>query len=148
MATHTHSPPWGVRLVTLALAALAGAGAVYWGLRLSAGTPQAAPAAPAAEPLRPDAQAMARLLGAGAAAAPRAAAAPASGMQLLGVLASTDGSSGAALIAVGGKPAKPFRVGAQVEPGLVLQSLDRREAHLGATVDGPTAQTLMVPLKP
>jgi general secretion pathway protein C len=49
---------------------------------------------------------------------------------------------------VGGKAAKPFRVGAQVEPGLVLQSLDRREAHLGATVDGPTAQTLMVPLKP
>lgn len=147
MVTQTHSP-WSARLATLVLAALAGAGAVYWALKLSAGAPQAAPAAPAAEPLRADASAMARLLGAGVALAPRPQAqAQSSGMQLLGVLASTDGGSGAALIAAGGQPAKPFRVGAVVGDGLVLQSLDRRQARLGASVDGPTTQTLLVPLK-
>ncbi|MBS0290933.1 MAG: general secretion pathway protein C [Proteobacteria bacterium] len=135
---------WAPRLATLALWALAGAGAVYWGLRLSAPPAGPAPAAAPPEPVVADTQALARLLGA---QAQNAAAAPslASRFVLLGLLAGTASGDGAALIAVDGKPPKPYRVGASVEPGLVLQSLTRREARLGAAVDGATTLTLQMP---
>ncbi len=74
-------------------------------------------AAQAPEPVAPDAQALARLLGAGP-VAPAAAPAAASRFALEGVLAGTASGHGAALIAVDGKPPKPYRVGAEVEPGL------------------------------
>lgn len=149
MMTNSYSK-WGVRLGTLALWALAGASVVYWGLRLSARpvgltVPVVAPAAAA-----PDAQAMARLLGvpaAGAAAARAPAASLTSRFALIGVLAGRSSGGGAALIAVDGQPAKPFRVGAVVDEGLVLQSLDPRQARLGASVDGPATLTLDMPAK-
>ena len=138
---------WSVRLATLALWALAGASVVYWGLRLSAqpaaGVPAGAPPAVAA----PDAQALARLLGAGpsvSAAAP--ALSPVSRFVLVGVLAGRQSGAGAALIAIDGKPAKPYRVGAQVDDGLVLQSVGAREARLGAGSKGPHTLTLAIPL--
>jgi general secretion pathway protein C len=155
MVTATLNPSaagarWGLRLATLALWALAGASVVYWGLRLSArpvpGVPAGAPPAVAV----PDAQALARLLGAGpqapAAAAP--ALSPASRFALVGVLAGRQSGGGAALIAIDGKPAKPYRVGAQVEEGLVLQSVGAREARLGASAKGPHTLTLEMPLPP
>ena len=149
MMTNSYSK-WGARLGTLALWALAGASVVYWGLRLSARpvgltVPVVAPAAAA-----PDAQAMARLLGvpaAGAAAARAPAASLTSRFALIGVLAGRSSGGGAALIAVDGQPAKPFRVGAMVDEGLVLQSLDPRQARLGASVDGPATLTLDMPAK-
>jgi general secretion pathway protein C len=149
MMTNSYSK-WGVRLGTLALWALAGASVVYWGLRLSARpvgltVPVVAPAAAA-----PDAQAMARLLGvpaAGAAAARAPAASLTSRFALIGVLAGRSSGGGAALIAVDGQPAKPFRVGAMVDEGLVLQSLDPRQARLGASMDGPATLTLDMPAK-
>ena len=106
---------WAPPLATLVLWALAGASAVYWGLMLSE---------PAAGP------------------APVAAA---SRFTLLGVLAGTQSGDGAALIAVDGKPPRHYRVGAAIEPGLVLQSLGRREARLGASVDGATTLALELP---
>ena len=66
----------------------------------------------------------------------------------LAVLAGTASGGGAALIAVDGKPPKPFRVGASVDDGLVLQSLNRREARLGPAPTGDSTLTLVVPLKP
>jgi general secretion pathway protein C len=48
------------------------------------------------------------------------------------------------LIVVDGKPAKPFRVGAVVADGLVLQSAEGRRISLGASMDG--AQTLLLEL--
>ncbi len=63
---------------------------------------------------------------------------------LVGVLANT-ASHGAALIAVGDAPPKPFRVGAEVEQGLVLQAVKKRSAMLGAALDGPAALTLELP---
>ena len=104
--------------------------------------------APAA--VAPGAQAMARWVGgpaAGAAAARAPAAALTSRFALSGVLAGRSSGGGAALIAVDGQPAKPFRVGAVVEGGLVLQSLHRRQARLGASVDGPATLTLDMPAK-
>ena len=147
MQTRSHQP-WGVRLGTLAIWALAAASAAYWGLRLTARPPgmPAPTAAPA--PVAADMQAMARLLGAVTAQAPQAAAAPVSSrFALVGVLAGQQGGSGAALIAVDGKPAKPYRVGATVDAGLVLQSLGPRQARLGAGQEGVTTVTLEMPLR-
>ena len=55
---------------------------------------------------------------------------------------------GAALIAIDGQPAKPFRVGATVDAGLVLQSLGQGQVQLGASRDGPAALTLQIPKTP
>jgi len=55
--------------------------------------------------------------------------------------------SGAALIAVDGKPAKPYRVGAVVADGLVLQSTQGRRVNLGASMDGPQTLVLELPAK-
>jgi general secretion pathway protein C len=63
---------------------------------------------------------------------------------LVGVVARPS-HSGAALISVDGKPAKPFRVGAAVEPGLLLLSVEPRRAALGPTVGGPPAFVLELP---
>ena len=92
-----------------------------------------------------DTAAVARVLG----AQPQVAvAAPtqASRLQLVGVL-NDDASTGVALIAVDGKPAKPFRVGRTVTEGLVLQSTQAKRINLGATVDGPTTIRLDLPVK-
>ena len=117
--------------------------AVTWGLRWSAtGTnPSNTTAAAQALP-EVDVSAAARSLGA---APVQAAAAPtlASRFQLQGVM-SGGPNAGAALIAVDGKPAKPFRVGAVVADGLVLQSAEGRRISLGASMDG--AQTLLLEL--
>ncbi|MBS0466287.1 MAG: general secretion pathway protein C [Proteobacteria bacterium] len=134
--------PWATRLATLVLWALAAAGIVNWGLKLSAPAAGSAPVAAAPEPVLPDAQALARLLGAHAVTA--AAPAAINRFVLLGVLAGKTGD-GAALIAVDGKPPRHYRVGAAVESGLVLQSLGRREARLGATADGASTLTLELP---
>jgi general secretion pathway protein C len=66
---------------------------------------------------------------------------------LLGVVYSP-GRQGAALIAVGEEPARPYRVGATVDNGLVLQAVGRGSVRLGATVSGPTTVELTVPQLP
>jgi general secretion pathway protein C len=77
----------------------------------------------------------------------QAVAAPslASRFQLIGVL---DGgpNAGAALIAVDGKLPKPFRVGALVADGLVLQGTETKRVSLGSGVHGPSALTLDLPV--
>ena len=135
-----------MRLATLALWLLAAGSCVYWGLRLS---PRAAPA-PVAPPARQtfaaDPAAVARLLGANpvtAAAAPPTISL-ASRFNLLGVVASRS-HTGAALIAVDGKPARPYRVGAPIDEGLVLQSVQGRKAVIAASADGPALVTLELP---
>jgi general secretion pathway protein C len=132
--------------MTFILWALLAASAVYWGMKLAA-----RPAGPAIAPLATrtpapaDPVAVARLLGASpAAAAPVASLA--SRFALVGVVASRS-HRGAALIAVDGKPAKPFRVGAAVDPGLVLQAVEGRRATLAATADGPPVLTLDLPAR-
>ena len=141
---------WGVRIATFALWALAAASAVFWGLKLAApqgGTATAPLAVRSAPP--PDPLAIAKLLGTSPAAT--AAAAPvaslASRFNLVGVVADKS-KTGAALIAVDGKQARPFRVGAAVDEGLVLQSVQGRKAVLGATREGAPVLTLELPPLP
>ena len=130
--------------LTLLVWALAAASCVYWGLKISSGTrsdsalPVAAPAPPGTDPL-----VVSRLLGA-VEQAPQAQPAVASRFSLVGVLGGTTGG-GAALIAIDGKPAQPFRVGSQIEDGLVLQSASARQVRLAATPGGPATITLTMP---
>jgi general secretion pathway protein C len=140
---------WTVRSATFLLWALAAAAAGYWGLKLTAGSAsgpsvaQPARTAPAADPA-----AIARLLGhAPAASAAAPVPALASRFSLVGVVAARS-REGAALISVDGRPAKPFRVGSPVDPGLVLQSVEPRRAVLAADTQGPAVLTLELPPLP
>jgi len=120
--------------------------AVTWGLRWSAtgAAPSNAIAAAQALP-EVDVSAAARSLGA---APVQAAAAPtlASRFQLQGVMAGGP-DAGAALISVDGKPAKPYRVGAVVADGLLLQSAQGRRVSLGSSMVGPQTLVLELPVK-
>ena len=55
---------------------------------------------------------------------------------------------GAALIAVDGQAARPFRLGAEVAAGLVLQVVTAQQVRLGADINGPVSVTLEMPSKP
>jgi general secretion pathway protein C len=137
---------WVVAATTFVLWALLAASLVYWGLKFTA-RPGAAPAAPAAirAPVPVDPVAIARLLGASPTAAATAPAPSlASRFALVGVVANRS-HRGAALIAVDGKPAKPFRVGTAVDEGLVLKEVEGRRAVLAASAEGPPVLTLDLP---
>ena len=138
---------WAVAGSTFVVWGLVAATAVYWGMKLSS-TSVVAPIAPAARTTPPpDSAAIARLLGsAPAATAAAPAASLSSRFQLLGVVADPDGR-GAALIAVDGKPPRPYRVGAPVDEHLVLQSVAARRATLGESMTGPATLTLDLPLR-
>jgi general secretion pathway protein C len=122
--------------------------AVSWGLRWSAADAAPRSTTTAAQALpEVDVSAAARTLG----AAPlQTAVTPsptqASRFQLLGVLAGGP-HAGAALMSVDGQTAKPFRVGAVVADGWVLQSVEGRRVSLGATSDGPVTLALELPVK-
>ena len=141
------SPRWPAATLTLGMWALAAASVVFWGLRLAAPTDALAPPVAAAPAATIDSAAVAQMLGAvtekSLAATPEAA----SRFALLGVVADS-AQRGAALIAVDGKPARPFRVGSQLVDGYVLQSVGLRTAALGASVGSPAAITLQLPVRP
>jgi len=90
--------------------------------------------------------AVARALGAGS--VPPAEVPPptaeAAQFRLIGVVAHRD-RWGAALIEVRGQAPRPFQVGAELAPGWVLQSVDRRSVRLGPARTGPAMLTLELP---
>ena len=145
----TTSPAaWPVRGATFALWALAAASVVAWGLKLGGSAGGVAVPPPPARPVAAvDPAALANLLGAAPAAAAAAIPVPtlASRFQLLGVAAGAHSGGGAAVIAVDGKPGRPYRVGAQLEEGIVLQSVHGRQAVLAASAQGPALLTLELP---
>lgn len=138
---------WAVAGSTFVLWGLVAASAVYWGMKLSSAsiTGAVAPAAPGAPVSDP--AAIAQLLGATPASPTAAAAAPtlASRFALLGVVAEQDGGGGAALIAVDGRPPRPYRVGAALDEGLVLQSVQPRAVAIGPSLKARPALTLELP---
>jgi general secretion pathway protein C len=135
---------WGLRAITLLVWAMAAGSALYWGLKFSSGIrpgpgmAQTPTAVAAIDPMS-----VARVLGA---TAPQAAAPAslASRFALQGVIAGAPGG-GAALIAIDGQPAKPFRVGGAVEDGLVLKEASARQVILAASRDGPALVILEMP---
>jgi general secretion pathway protein C len=136
---------WFPRSLTFVVWALAAASAVFWGLRwdgkaaLTQPIATLAPSATVAE-----AGAVARLLGSAGVVAAVAVNAP-NRLVLAGVVARTGSHTGAALIAIDGKPAKSISVGARVEEGLFLRSVQGRQASLAASPDGPVTMTLELP---
>ena len=138
---------WILRLITALLWALAAASAVYWGLRLAGpGTtrvvPSTAQAVPAGDASARQA-AIARILADAHAATNSPVALAPNRFSLLGVVA--QGSGGAALLVVDGKPARPYRVGSQIDEGLLLQSVGPRHVVLAASATGPALQRLELP---
>lgn len=64
-------------------------------------------------------------------------------LALLGI--AKRGKKFSALIAVDGQAAKPFAKGAEVLPGLVLQSVSLQQASLGASISSPAQIQLDMP---
>ncbi len=137
------------RLLTLLVWTLVAASALAWAWRFQP-VPVAAPGRAQAvgtlvdgadgEGLAPAARAqiLARLLGAGRGTdadtgLPDQALASSARLTLQGVIADTSGAAGVALIAIDGKVARAYRVGASLEAGLVLQALGPRSASLRGT---------------
>ncbi|MDE2368373.1 MAG: hypothetical protein KGN16_05320 [Burkholderiales bacterium] len=119
---------------TLIVWALAAASAAFWGLRLFV-TPHAlavpAPLAQTAVVARTD---LTRLLGVDAPPPQAVEAAADARFHLVGVVAPRGNSAaaqGLALIAIDGKPARAYRVGAVVDGQNVLQKVGPRDASLG-----------------
>ncbi|MBG9389360.1 type II secretion system protein N [Caenimonas aquaedulcis] len=145
MVSNTSSR-WTVAAATFVLWGLVAASAVYWGLKLRSTGANSAVAPPPVRMAAPsDPVAVARLMGwTPTAAAASPVASLASRFVLLGVVANSS-HNGAALIAVDGRPAKPFRVGTAVDQELVLQSVDSRRATLASNANGPAVLTLELP---
>ncbi len=148
------------RSLTFVLWLLAGISGVYWGLKFVRGP--AAPVSAAAAALggsaaQIDAKALAQGLGGGLSPAINSVAAnpasiPASSINssrfnLTGVVVSRSGGarSNVALIAVDGKPARPYRVGAVLTEGVVLHSVAAGKAMLSSGQQSEPAITLELP---
>jgi general secretion pathway protein C len=136
---------WWPRVMTLVLWAMAAASMAGWGLRLGGSSKpgQVAPVAMTAE-VAVDPAALARLLGAAEPSAAALVPAAASRFVLLGVVAGRS-NTGAALIAVDGKPGRAFRVGSKIDQGVVLQAVEPRRVRLGSAADAATTLTLEMP---
>jgi general secretion pathway protein C len=142
------------RLSAFVIWAAVAASAVFWLLRMLV-TPPRAPvqtvAVSTSASLRGD---VSRLLGAPPAAAPAAAAVvdQAGRFRLVGVMApkgdATVSGQGIALIAIDGKPARPYRIGGTVEGDLVLQTVSQRGALIGQRSAEPSVRLELPPLPP
>jgi len=140
--------PWPAVLAGLLWLA-AGLSAGYWGLQAWGRAPVTPVPASASAPPVVDTVLLARALGALPVAEPLAPAvsAAASRYALQGVVA-VGTARGVALIAVDAQPARPFRIGAEVSAGLVLQAVTAQQVRLGAAIGGPTTVMLEMPSKP
>ena len=125
---------WLLRLASFAVWALAAFAAAYWALKLLPAPPTATPVPSAAPPaVVADAAPMIRLLGQSATkvsttpVGERKEADTSSRFVLTGVVVGRT-KAGVALIAVDGKGARPYRIGAEIADGHTLQSVASRSA--------------------
>ena len=137
------------RWFTFFVGAALAASALFWALKLMVKAPQAPPQVQVAGSAVVAGTDLSRLLGVDA-PAPVATATPEPAadarFNLVGVLSPPAAQAvreGVALIAVDGKPARAFRVGAVVDGQNVLQSVNARGAALGPR-DGPSQIALRI----
>ncbi len=144
------------RLCGFLVWALVAASVVFWGLRLFVKGPAAPPNALAVAEsvsVRGD---LTRLFGQPPAPVEVAAApepALASRFRLYGVMAprsaaSAPATQGLALIAVDGKAARPYAVGASIDSDLVVQSVSLRTATIGPPRGAPAVKLELAPPTP
>lgn len=140
-------------LAHFAVAAALVASTVFWGLKLFVHAPAVPPHATMAVASLPAAPDWQRLFGVELAPVVAEAAAPPpdARYQLIGVVAPRGGQgaagAGVALIAVDGKPARAYRVGAVIDGATVLQSVQARGAALGPR-GAPALVSLQMPPLP
>ena len=133
---------------------LVSASLVFWILRLGVKAPSVPPytVVKLADPLA--GEDFSRMLGAeaspGQAGSPSVPPAEAARFQLLGLVAGVtpDSPSALALIAVDGKPAKPYAVGARLGEGWVVQSVSQRSVALGPEGSQTPGAVLEIPTLP
>ena len=139
------------RVITLGLLGACLLSAGFWlqaGVKAWRAPTAAGPAAAPAKPVPAvSVTELARVLGAPPEALNGVAAGLEQRFRLAGVIASASGQ-GAALLAMDGQPARSFLVGAEIAPGLWLQSVGPAEAMLAGSVQGPVMATLRVPELP
>jgi general secretion pathway protein C len=139
------------RLSAFFVWALLAACAVFWGLRIGGSSPVApAHTVPVGEAALPRVE-LSRLFGAEpvakASEVPEAAAS--SRFHLIGVVANkVEGGPGIALIAIDDKPARPFRLGAEIDGDLVLQAVEARGVSIGPRGGAATVRLDLPPLPP
>ena len=140
---------WTPRLAAFFMALLVAATLVFWLLRWP--RHDSGPALPLASV--PDDVALAsvkdvaQLLGAGVVASSAVVPVEASSrFHLTGVIAS-GGGQGVALLAIDGKPTRPYRVGSALEEGLMLQSVEKRRVALASDARAPVSFHLDLPAK-
>lgn len=148
-------PHW-IRFATFLVWLLAAGSVVYWVLKFVGGPTaplSATVATPAAGAGAVDLAALARGLGGGqtlVTGGPTLVAVPsafqANRFVLTGVVVQKTGANqGVALIAVDGKPSRPYRVGVALADGIVLHSVSNGKAMLATALDAPVGLTLELP---
>lgn len=138
---------WTLRVFTLLIWLLVGLCAAYWAFKFVTTKPVEATAALAAPTGVVDSKAVGKLLGATDAVAGKTANTPASTKFVLFGLASSAGGQGVALIALDGKPAKPYRVGSAVADDLLLKSISKTGVMLATSLQAPDGVTLELPAR-
>lgn len=144
---------WPSRIATFSLWALAAGSAAFWLLKIIGISEAPVTAvAIAADTPAVDVQDLARALGPPATpgtttatvAPPPPAQDPGARMRLLGVVAGRT-SGGVALIAIDGQPARPYRVGSQIDTSHKLTRVATRSATLSPTQPDGQPITLELP---
>ena len=144
-ALKSGSNSWTLRLFTLLIWLFVGLCAAYWAFKFATTKTIEATATPAAPTVVVDSKAIGRLLGATDNIAVKAINTPANTKFVLFGLASSAGGQGYALIALDGKPAKPYRVGSLVADDLVLKSISKTGVLLATSLKAPDGVTLELP---
>jgi general secretion pathway protein C len=138
---------WTLRLFTLLVWLLVGLCAAYWAFKFVTSKSIEATAAVAAPTVVVDSKAVGKLLGATDNVAAKAVNTPASTKFVLFGLANSAAGQGYALIALDGKPAKPYRVGTLVADNLLLKSISKTGVILAASLKAPDGVTLELPAR-
>jgi general secretion pathway protein C len=152
--------PW-ITIATFLIWLLAAASVVFWVLQFVKGPASplsAAVAAPSPGSAAVDAQALAKGLGGGYVAPldargdtasnatpPAPSVFQAARFVLTGVVVSKSTNPSVALIAVDGKPPRPYRVGTTLADGIVLHSVSAGKAMLSAGMQAAPGLTLELP---
>lgn len=136
---------WTLRLFTLLVWLLVGLCAAYWAFKFVTTKPVEATAALATPTVVVDSKAIAKLLGATDTVSKQPTNTAASTKFTLFGLAATAGGKGYALIALDGKPARPYRVGSLVADDLMLKSISKTGVVLAASLTSPEGVTLELP---
>lgn len=146
---NTSSNSWTLRLFTLVVWLAVGLCAAYWAFKFVTTKHVEATAALPAPTVAVDSEAVGKLLGATDIVAVKVINTPASTKFVLFGLASTARGQGVALIALDGKPARPYRVGSLVADDLVLKSISKTGVILAVSLQAAEGMTLELPqLKP